>query len=134
MLTVIPGTTEHITPATDTECLVQWGQHTHALPQSVHAPLKARSITTPLLLDTWRHLLVAHPHRDLVHFFLQGISSGFQVGFSPHLSVPKSSKRNLISAQSHEKISDDYLAEEMQASRVAGPFTQYHVPKLTALG
>ena len=128
MLTAIPGTTEHITPATDTEWLVQWGQHTHALPQSVHVPLKARSITTPLLLDTWRHLLVAHPHRDFVHFFLQGISSGFRVGFSPHLSVPKSSKRNLISAQSHEKIIDDYLAEEMLAGRVAGPFTRDTVP------
>ena len=71
---------------------------------------------------------MAHPNGDLVHFFLHRITRGFCIGYSLLLSEIKSSKRNIKSARNHAKIVNDYLAEEVQAGRVAGPFSCNAVP------
>ena len=71
---------------------------------------------------------MAHPNRGLVHFFLQGIACGFYIGYSLPPSKLKSAKRNMNSARTHAKIVDDYLAEEVQAGRVTGPFPSNAIP------
>ena len=84
-----------------------------------HYPPKFRGLVTP------PH---AHPNRDLVHFFLQGITGGFCIGYSHLLSKLKSSKRNMNSARTHATIVDDYLAEEVQAGCMTGPFPSNAIP------
>ena len=89
----------------DVEWLAQWSQLIDMAPPTIHVPPRARGITTPLNFAAWRHLLMAHPDRDLVHFFLQGITRGFRTGYSPLLSELKSSKRNMNSTRDHTKNS-----------------------------
>ena len=96
---------------------------------SVKVPQEACAITTPLVFTAWRHLLIAHPNRDLTHFFLQGIAAGFRIGYNPPSESLKPSKRNMQSALQHPEVVDEYLAKEQQARRVRGPFNQITIPE-----
>ena len=46
------------------------------------------NISTPLKCDAWARCLSAHPDKEFVAYILQGINSGFHIGFDR-----KSSKR-----------------------------------------
>ena len=73
-------------------------------------------------------MLRSHPHRPLVHFFLQGIAAGFRIGYNaPPLSL-KSATRNMNSASDHAEFVTQYLASEVSEGRVAGPFSPHMVP------
>ena len=112
----------------DAEWLFHWSQLVDSAPPSIQVPPRACSITTPLNFAAWRQLLMAHPNRGLVHFFLQGIACGFRIGYSLPPFELKSAKRNMNSARTHAKIVDDYLAEEVQAGRVMGSFPSNAIP------
>ena len=91
-------------------------------------PPSACAISTPLAVSAWRNLLISHPNRKLIHFFLSGITQGFRVGFD-HVNCPlSSSKRNLHSAAEHPEVINEYLLSELQESRVAGPFARSAIP------
>ena len=47
----------------------------------------AQTVSTPLDLSAWCYFLRRYPDRDLVHFFLQGPSEGFRVGFHYQHSI-----------------------------------------------
>ena len=53
-------------------------------------PTVAQTVSTPLDLSAWCYFLRGYPDRDLVHFFLQGLSEGFRVGFDYQHTVLKS--------------------------------------------
>ena len=97
---------------------------------SVKVPQEASTITTPLVLTAWRHLLIAHPNRALTHFFLQGIAAGFWIGYNPPSESLKPSKGNMQSALWHPEVADEYLAKEQQAAQVRGPFNQITIEQL----
>ena len=72
--------------------------------------------------------MISHPNRELVHFFLTGITHGFRIRFD-HGSCPlSSSRRNLHSASQHPEVIDEYLLSELQESRVAGPYASSDIP------
>lgn len=92
-------------------------------------PPDACHITTPLIVTAWRQLLLSHPHRDMVHFFLTGLSQGFRLGYCQAGSTLKSAKRNMHSALQHPEVVDQYLLAEMVEHRVVGPYPKSAVPE-----
>ena len=71
-----------------------------------------------------------NPDKNLVHFFLQGISEGFRVGFNYQHCTLKISKKNLACATSHLSVIDHYLKTEVKLSRLAGPLTPSSMPEI----
>ena len=113
---------------TPLDWLHHWLQITDGAPDTPRVPPEACAVTTPLVLSAWCHMLISHPHRSLVHFFLQGIARGFRVGYnSPSLAL-KSAWRNLKSASEHMEVITQYLASEMSEGCVVGPFPPHLVP------
>ena len=70
----------------------------------------------------WEQHLAKHPNRQLVKFFLEGLSKGFRIGFEYTSIVLKSAQSNIASARSHANVVDEYLKTEIELTRVAGPF------------
>ena len=103
-------------------------QATHGAPDTPCVPPEACKVTTPLVFSAWRYMLISHPHRPLVHFFLQGLTAGFRVGFNSSSTTLRSAKRNLKSAADHVEVVTEYLASEISAGWVAGPFPPHMVP------
>ena len=113
----------------DAVWLKDWHEHLKTItPLPPQVPPGACAVTTPLAVSAWRNLLISHPNRELVHFFLTGIMHGFRIGFD-HVSCPlSSSKRNLLSASDHPEVIDEYLLTELHESRVVGPFAPSDIP------
>ena len=77
----------------------------------------------------WESYLSKHPNRQLVEFFLQGLTKGFHIGFDYASAITlKSAKSNMESARLHGKVVDEYLQTEMSLGRVAGPFLPDAIP------
>jgi len=92
-------------------------------------PPAATEICSPLNANNWRRLLTDHPNRLLVDFFINGITKGFRIGFTQQSKPLQSAKRNLTCALEHPDTVKTYLAEEIAAGRVAGPFPKSLVPQ-----
>ena len=107
----------------DVEWLHNWHEHLSKIPSLPRrVPPSERAITTPLAVSAWRNLLISHPNRELVHFFLAGIMHGFRIGFDHTSCQLSSSRRNLHSASEHPEVINEYLLSELKESRVTGPF------------
>ena len=100
--------------------LQQWLRHLTPIPLFSKTPLQASNILTPLRYTTWQGHLRPHPHQDLVQYFLQGIATGFRIGFDG--SSTQSAKNNLKSAVDHLAVIDDYLHDELSLGRISGPY------------
>ena len=72
--------------------------------------------------------MISHPNRELIHFFLTGITHGFRIGFDHTSGQLSSAKRNLKSVSEHPEVIDEYLLSERQESRIAGPYTHADIP------
>ena len=113
----------------DVEWLHNWHEHLSKIPSlPPQVPPSARAITTPLAVSACRNLLISHPNRELVHFFLSGITHGFRIGFDHTSCQLSSSRRNLHSASEHPEVIDKYLLSELKESRVTGPFAPSDIP------
>ena len=98
----------------------QWLSHLASIPLFSKTPTQATNILTPPRYTTWQCHLRPHPHQDLVQYFLQGISTGFRIGFDG--SSTHSAKNNLKSALDHPTVIDDYLQHELLLGRISGPY------------
>ena len=77
----------------------------------------------------WESYLSKYPNRQLVEFFLQGLTKGFHIGFNCASAITlKSAKSNMESARLHGKVVDEYLQTEMSLGCVAGPFLPDAIP------
>ena len=85
------------------------------------APLPPVSAVTPLQVEQFAWELRLHPHQQQVQFVVDGIRHGFKLGFCPTQKL-KAAKKNKPSADQHQSVIDDYLANEVSLGRVAGPF------------
>ena len=56
------------------EWLSRWASHMIGAPSTVHIPLEATNITTPLIAHNWLTLLKEYPNQHLVTFFITGIT------------------------------------------------------------
>ena len=63
-------------------------------------------------------------------FVLHGIHYGFRVGFDAALVQLQTKSSNLCSCFDHPDVVDVYLAQEVQAGHVAGPFPCSPLPQL----
>ena len=117
-------------PPCESDWLNKWMTHTANSPTTPLVPLQACQIATPLIASAWRTLLIAHPHRELINFFLSGITHGFRVGFNYTSPALQSVKKNLQSATEHPEVTDQYIQKEVDESRVIGPFSSKEVQRV----
>jgi len=89
----------------------------------------ATLVSTPLIPSTWEILLKSHPNRQLVQFFMSGISQGIYIGLKQPNKPLKSAKRSLGYALDHPETIIKYLADEIALGRVAGPYKRSAIPQ-----
>jgi len=83
--------------------------------QVVHVPLGLpQDILTPLKADQWPKDLLPHPDQQFCSYLVQGITSGFRIGFNRSFPLQSASK-NLYS--SNPAIISEYLEREMLLQR-----------------
>jgi len=61
--------------------------HLNGLPVDIAIPPAATAISSPLNVNNWKRLLVDHPNRPLVDYFINGIAEGFLIGNPNHYSL-----------------------------------------------
>jgi len=101
----------------------------NGLPVDVAIPPAATAISSPLNVNNLKRLLVGHPNRPLVNFYINGITEGFHIGFRQQSKPLQSAKRNLTCVLQHPNTVEKYLAEEIADGCVAGPFQKSSVPQ-----
>ena len=106
----------------------QWISNLTAADDTIWVPPSATAITTPLITGNWVSFLANHPNKQLIGFFITGISQGFRIGYKTGQSSLKSASRNLPCASHHPEVVDQYLAEECAQHRVAGPYNSTLAP------
>ena len=112
------------------ECWLQNWLSSLPAADSYTVPLTASIVHTPLCAQAWHSMLGNHPDKHLVQFMLNGIGSGFRIGFTKPLSSLKAATRNLEGAREHPDVVTDYLSIEVSLGRVAGPFPPQAVPQV----
>ena len=73
--------------------LPEWKKQLSLATMMPTVPTVAQAVSTPFDLSAWCYFLCSYPDRDLVHFFLQGLSEGFRVRFDYQHTVLKSSQQ-----------------------------------------
>ena len=96
--------------------LSHWAAPAHSLPTP---PLRAGS-TPPVLI--WQSFMVFHPDKRFVEYILQGLSSGFRIGFNPKAVNLQSSFKNHQSVTANSATVTKYINAERALGRVNGPF------------
>ena len=96
-----------------------WTNHLSHQLSDVKVPPAARAVNTPLDASNWKKLLVDHPNRPLVDFFISGITEGFRIGFKEQLTPLKSVKQNLSCALQHPNTVENY---PLALEKVESPF------------
>ena len=94
---------------------------------SYRLPLGFESVTTPLVWREWDRCLVNHPDQRFCRYIVEGIQSGFRVGFD-YISACSSAPGNMVSVHDHPEVIAEYLAEECASGRVLGPLLQEALP------
>ena len=110
--------------------LPDWKKQISLGPMLPTVPTIAQTVSTPLDLSARFYFLWGYPGRDLVHFFLQGLSEGFRVGFDYQHTVIKWARQNLACAISHPTVVDECLQVEVKLSRVAGPLSSSNLQEI----
>ena len=82
----------------DTTWLKRWQKIPAASTATPEIPPSACVISTLLSPRAWTEMLASHSNQQLVHFFLDGISNGFRLGFNHTQSTLKSAGKNLPAA------------------------------------
>ena len=80
--------------------------------QRAKVDTRLRSITTPLHIPAWRKHLQKHPDKDYVHYILQGIEHGFNIGVDQDRAF-KAAHANMQSARQNPHVVEDYLSKEV---------------------
>ncbi len=76
-------------------------------------------ISTPMSGVIWAQELADHPDAVLVSEILQGIREGFRIGYGRSRAPLRARGQNMQSATEHSEVVDKYLADEIEAGRVA---------------
>ena len=105
-----------------------WLSHLDGSAATAIVLLKATVISTPLKVNNWKRKLARHPNRQLVEFFIAGLTDGFQIGYKEQPKPLRSAKRNLSCALQHPDTVQKYLTEEIACGHVAGPFPSSLAP------
>ena len=79
-------------------------------------PPEMKHIQTPARLEVWKQLLASHPDQQFAGLILEGLSSGFRVGFQHHSSQLRQANSNMRITQ--PQVVSDYIKDELQAGRL----------------
>jgi hypothetical protein len=88
------------------------------MPVGVNTPV---AVLSPQVLTEFMRELASYPTPKM-KFVIEGIRDGFNVGWEPTRVSLHSRSTNMRSASEHPEVVDEYLAKEVSARRVAGPF------------
>ena len=72
-------------------------------------------------LREWAVVMKSHPDKRFANFIIEGLNSGFRIGFNHARTRLRSAKRNLPSASDHAELISAYLALERKEGRLVGP-------------
>ena len=86
-------------------------------------------MVTPLVLDEFARELAAYPSSKQ-RYVLDGIRLGFHVGLEPSRVSLRSRSLIMRAALDHAEVVDAYLAADLAAGRLAGPFDHPPIPSL----
>ena len=92
-------------------------------------PVAMNGIVTPLHWEVWDHYLTIYPDPRLRRYLVQGIKTGFRIGFDYSRSCHQAS-RNMSLATTQPAVVRDYLSIECAAGRVLGPFPSDFLPNV----
>lgn len=96
------------------------------MPQDPSPPPKpSLALPTPVKINRSAPLLSGYP-TSKADYLIQGFRFGFPIPF--HGLSSSTTAHNLLSAQQHPDVIDHYLAKEVLAQRVAGPFVHCPFP------
>ena len=112
----------------DTNQLIQLESCKPTPEHLISIPSSASHIVTPLLPHRWEGLLRQHPDQALAAYVVSGLSNGFHIGYQYSSSRRLSLSANMLSAARNPRPVEQYLATELAAGRIAGPFLRSEVP------
>ena len=102
-----------------------------AVSPAVILPPECSEITSPLKPDVWESYLSAHPDRQFVEYLMDGIRWGFRVGCYANDGALRSATRNMLAADLHPTVIEDYLSNELSCNRlVEAPSALVHISSL----
>ena len=84
-------------------------------------------VKTPLRVHAWAAALQSHPDTEFKEYLLQGIRSGFRIGFNCRQPL-KASHQNMCSAYDNPQVIEDYLGKESAMGHVVGPLPCQTLP------
>ena len=121
-------------PSLHSDCRSRGSIHLHQRPLNTNTHRMASEprlaqIKTPLNLGAWAQNLRRHPDKDYVHYSLNGIEHGFQIGVYDSCSL-HSASQNMLSAKQNPEVIEDYLSKENTAGNILGPFTAGTAPRV----
>ena len=98
---------------------------------AVILPSECSVITSPPKPDVWESYLAGHPDKQFVEYLVDGIRCGFRVGCCTNGVVLRSATRNMLAADLHPTVIENYLSNELSCSRlVEAPSALVYVSKL----
>ena len=78
------------------------------------------SVTTPVNINNFVHALTNHPDKTLVKYLTNGLTHGFDIGYSlPHTATRP---HNLLSATQHPNEITVAICKELARGHTSGPF------------
>ena len=86
-------------------------------------PPSLNNIVTPVHHTFWATELARHQDQSFAQYILQGLSTGFRIGFSQPTNGLQAAKGNMISASEHPLAVSEYITKELELNHlvVAGP-------------
>lgn len=90
-------------------------------------PLSAHRIVTPLIPQRWEEELRYHPDQEFRSYIVSGLANGFHIGYRYQGAARASASSNMMSAIRNPGPVQQYLATELAAGRIAGPFNAKEV-------
>ena len=91
-------------------------------------PPQMQTVHSPLQWQVWDRCLKDHPDQRFRRYIVEGIKSGFRVGFNGLHT--RSASNNMLSAMEKPKVIRDYLAKECSEGRVLGPLDPTQFPEV----
>ena len=125
----------------ESSSLTNGASHTHSstplvevpsfVSEGVICPLHPLPWFLPSMQKNWqRSCMSNYPDQTNMAFVITGLRHGFHVGFNASLVSLRSAVGNMPSALLQLTVIDDYLRNELEKGRVAGPFITPPLPNL----
>ena len=87
-------------------------------------------MVSPINVEKLAAELSHYPDKMKVDFVIAGLNYGYRVGFNASLVSLQAASGNMPSALLQPSVTDDYLRNELDKGRIAGPFKTPPLPNL----